>query len=93
MVGGDDVAPVGERSNGRFDTGGRMAALQTGYDPGQRTPAVEKRKQVAIQAAVQQRIEGLGNQERLLLADDVADQVRSEGGKLDAAAVRRRRSS
>ena len=57
VLGGDDVALRGERSNGPTYLGSPVAALQGVHNLGWSAPAVEKRQQIAMQAAVQQGVE------------------------------------
>ena len=87
VAGGNDIALRGERHNSRVQVGGGMAAIEGGDDFGSPAPTVEQWQQIAIQAAVQQRIERFGNQERLLLADDLESQVRGQRGTLNEALV------
>ena len=93
MFGGDDIAPRRERNDGGVNIGGGMVALEGRDDRVRRVPAVEQRQQIAMQPAVQQRVERLGNQQRPLFADVVELEVRSERGKLDEAPVRGSRSA
>ena len=92
MIAGDDIAPGGKRADRRANVGGGVDALEGGGDFVLRAPAVEQRQQIAIEPAMQQGIERLGNQKRLLFPDFVDLQVGGKRGKPDGAPVRRSRS-
>ena len=62
MLGGDDIALGGEPGNGRENVGGGMGAPEGRDDRVRRTLAVEQREQAAVELAVEQGIEGLGDQ-------------------------------
>ena len=66
-----------------------MAVFERSDDFALCPPAVEQGQQIAIQGAVKQGIECLGNEQRLLFADYVKAQVRGKRGELDRALVGR----
>ena len=92
VIGRDHIAPGGQRRDGGKHIGGGMGALQRRHDLVAGTPAVDQRQQLAVQPAVQQRIERLRHQQRLLLADVAELQVGGQRGKRDEAPVLGRRS-
>jgi len=64
-----------------------MSGLEGGGNLFLLAPSIEHRQELAIDFAVQQRIERLGNQQGLLVADDVEFQVGRKRGQLDDAPV------
>ncbi len=89
MFGGKHIPLGGKRRQRRENFRGGMAVFKRGDYFALRMPAVEQRQQIAIQTAVEQCIESFGNEQRLLFADHVKAQVRSEYGVLDHTLVGR----
>ena len=83
----DDIAPGREGGDRFLDLGPRMGVADRGGDVRERTTAIEEREEGGVDPAAEQRVEGLGNEEGLPVADRVKREVRRERRHLDESDV------
>ena len=87
MLRRDHVAPRGKRADRRNHIGSGMSAVEGGHDLVERAFPVEESQQLGVELAVQQGVEGLGDQQHLPFADLVELQMRGERRTLHASLV------
>ena len=80
MFTGNDIALAGKRSDGETNVTGVMDPVEDRDNAIRLMPAVEERQEITAEFAMQQGVEGFGDQQRPVVTDRMELKVRGEQG-------------